>query len=597
MGGFQASYFAGDWVGIAGDRTWVIVESESISPTIGELWNALKVFRDPLDFIDVITAYGIRNTPSFAFASVAQNEIWIVVRGRARAKAVRGGETFELDSNDSQTWQEYRFEDNLEDIQLIGDLLELSSSFPLSAGVVRAAVLSIATSTLIAPVEALSPSSSAVNAKIDEKSDSYSVENPSSSSTDTTDAVEDAPVSVSDSEFDEANAKIDDKSDSYSVENPSSSSTDTTDAAEDASVSVSDSEFDEANAKIDEQSDSYSVENPSSSSTDTTDAGEDVPVSVSDSEFDEDEHDEYREALFGATIDRSVEGAAIREAAAHILETGGEEELASGNEADRQSLEQNDFDSTLSEFTPPSNEDVFEEQIVDNELIDSIPFFNLGLVPESTPPTSVKRTPLEVKHVGGSRFGNLEFVSDDFVSEKADPTTTRRADIIAIINSSDSGFDPSSSPMVQAARCPRGHLNPAHAVICRICRNEIISQESFTVARPELGYLTMSTGGRIKLDRSVLMGRSPSLDRYLGSETPHLVKVPSPTNDISRNHLEVSLDGWQVRVIDLNSKNGTIIRLPGREVERLRPDVASIIEPGTFVMLSDDVSFTFEVTE
>ncbi len=242
-------------------------------------------------------------------------------------------------------------------------------------------------------------------------------------------------------------------------------------------------------------------------------------------------------------------------------------------------------------------EDGFEEPDVDNGIIDSIPFFDLGVAANSAPPKSLDRSPLEVKHVVGTRIGDFDLGSEEFALDKADSITTRREDLIAILNANNAGFETGSSPVVQATRCPRGHLNPAHAVLCRICRVEIVSQEAFKVARPELGYLVMSTGGRIKLDRSVLMGRGPSLDRYTGTETPHLVKVPSPTNDISRNHLEVNLDGWQVRVIDLNSKNGTVIRLPGRDVERLRPEVASIIEPGTFVMLSDEVSFTFEVTE
>ncbi len=313
MGGIQGSYIPGDWVGIAGDRTWVIVDSESISPIIGDLWDALKVFRDPLDFIDVITVHGIRNIPSFAFASITESGIWIIVRGRASVKTFRGIDSFDLGSSDSKTWQEYRFENNLEDIQLFGDLREFSSSFPLSVGVVRAAVLSVATSHSIARNEVLFPNSSAVTSSVEEQSESYA------------------------------------------ADDPSSISMDITDVANGTAIIGSDLEFDQVTSSVEEQSESYAADDPSSSSIDATEVEQDVEIGVSGPEFDEDEHNEYREALFGATIDRSVEGAAIREVAAHFVELGKIDELVSGDKVDRQSLEQNDLDSTLSEFTPPIN--------------------------------------------------------------------------------------------------------------------------------------------------------------------------------------------------------------------------------------------------
>jgi pSer/pThr/pTyr-binding forkhead associated (FHA) protein len=64
--------------------------------------------------------------------------------------------------------------------------------------------------------------------------------------------------------------------------------------------------------------------------------------------------------------------------------------------------------------------------------------------------------------------------------------------------------------------------------------------------------------------------------------------------DISRSHLEVSLDEWHVLVTDLKSTNGTVVTLPGRSPERLRPGQALMIEPGTVVTLADEVHFTYE---
>jgi pSer/pThr/pTyr-binding forkhead associated (FHA) protein len=76
-----------------------------------------------------------------------------------------------------------------------------------------------------------------------------------------------------------------------------------------------------------------------------------------------------------------------------------------------------------------------------------------------------------------------------------------------------------------------------------------------------------------------------------------VVKLPSPTNDISRSHVEVSLDEWHVVVADLNSTNGTTVTAPGQAPVRLRPHEPIPIEPNTEVNLADEVVFRFEVTE
>lgn len=160
------------------------------------------------------------------------------------------------------------------------------------------------------------------------------------------------------------------------------------------------------------------------------------------------------------------------------------------------------------------------------------------------------------------------------------------------------GADPgavSKDRMIHAVLCPAHHPNPAHAGSCRVCGVTILEQSPVTVPRPALGRLGLSTGDEVSLDRGVLMGRGPTEGRLVGGERPHRVKLPSPGNDISRNHLEVRLDGWHVLVTDLHSTNGTLVTRPGRPPERLRPDQPTMIEPGTVVTLADEVSFTYEV--
>ena len=154
-----------------------------------------------------------------------------------------------------------------------------------------------------------------------------------------------------------------------------------------------------------------------------------------------------------------------------------------------------------------------------------------------------------------------------------------------------------TGPIVLAARCPGGHLSPAHAGNCRVCRQPMPAQQPMTVPRPTLGLLRFSTGDVVTLDKGVVMGRAPQPPAGEGRDRPHVMQLPSGDRDISRTHAEVSLDGWLVFVEDLGSTNGTVVRLPGQPPIELRPHDPQLIEPGTAVSLTDEISFTFEVEE
>jgi hypothetical protein len=151
-------------------------------------------------------------------------------------------------------------------------------------------------------------------------------------------------------------------------------------------------------------------------------------------------------------------------------------------------------------------------------------------------------------------------------------------------------------PTVHALLCPDSHVNPPGSPACRRCGAPLPPQDPVSVPRPVLGVLRLSTGDVIPLDRGVIMGRSPRTD-YHGEERPHVVKLPGGDGEISRTHLHVSLDGWHVLVTDLHSTNGTLVVLPGREAEQLRPGEPVPIPPGTVVVLAADVDFRFEAAE
>jgi hypothetical protein len=150
-------------------------------------------------------------------------------------------------------------------------------------------------------------------------------------------------------------------------------------------------------------------------------------------------------------------------------------------------------------------------------------------------------------------------------------------------------------PAVSALLCPAGHVNPPSEAACRQC-GDPLPNDTVIVPRPVLGVLRLSTGDVITLDRDVVMGRNPRADFTGddGEERPHVVKLPSADGDISRTHVRVTLDGWHVLVTDLNSTNGTLITLPGRDPEQLRRGETVPIRLGTLVTLADGIDFRYE---
>lgn len=147
---------------------------------------------------------------------------------------------------------------------------------------------------------------------------------------------------------------------------------------------------------------------------------------------------------------------------------------------------------------------------------------------------------------------------------------------------------------VLAGRCPVGHLTPAFAPECRVCRASLAPQEPVEVPRPDLGGLRLSTGQLVRLDRGAVLGRRPSVPAGHSGEEPRLVVLQASDGAVSAQHLEVVLDYWTVGVRDLGSTNGTEVTQPGRPAVRLRPHELVILEPGARVNLAGSVSFVFD---
>ena len=240
-------------------------------------------------------------------------------------------------------------------------------------------------------------------------------------------------------------------------------------------------------------------------------------------------------------------------------------------------------DAVESGFIPPPPMSAAENE---NEVptpsgaffIDSVPR-SLTSAGEPASNTAAEAASVEGIHDGHTvRTDKMSFLREQLQSESPMVTDTQAQ---------------GDAPMVVALLCTEGHPNPTHVQSCRICEGDMTDQ-STTVPRPSLGSLHFSTGEIVALDRDVVIGRRPRYTPQQGRPEAHLVPVPSPNQEISRTHCEVRIDGWEVRVRDMGSNNGTFLIRQGQSPVRLTDSAPALLRPGDILDLGDAVSVRME---
>lgn len=91
----------------------------------------------------------------------------------------------------------------------------------------------------------------------------------------------------------------------------------------------------------------------------------------------------------------------------------------------------------------------------------------------------------------------------------------------------------------------------------------------------------------VLLDAIAYIGRKPSTPRVVRDGTARLVRVQSPTQEVSSTHLELRQVGTTVVAHDLQSTNGTRLGVPGHPVRTLRPGESVVVTIGTLIDIGD----------
>lgn len=156
--------------------------------------------------------------------------------------------------------------------------------------------------------------------------------------------------------------------------------------------------------------------------------------------------------------------------------------------------------------------------------------------------------------------------------------------------------DEAAGPQVDGIMCSRGHFNDPAASYCSSCGISLVHQTHNLVkgTRPPLGIIVFDDGSTYSLDIDYVIGREPDGDPRVAAGDARPVGLADPERTMSRVHVEVALQGWDVMIVDRGSANGTYVAAIGdQQWTRLSPSLPTKIKPGTRVLVGQR-SFTYE---
>ncbi|GAA4085861.1 FHA domain-containing protein [Nonomuraea soli] len=152
-------------------------------------------------------------------------------------------------------------------------------------------------------------------------------------------------------------------------------------------------------------------------------------------------------------------------------------------------------------------------------------------------------------------------------------------------------------PLVYGVDCKNDHFNDPRLPYCASCGVALVQRTlvPYKGPRPALGVLILDDGTALPLESDYLLGRDPDRAPEVAGGTARPAKVTSPDGSVSRRHLRVALDGWDVNLVDLGSVNGTQIQPPGDpNFYDIPPNEPVTITPGTTVRIGVSRTMRFE---
>ncbi len=193
-----------------------------------------------------------------------------------------------------------------------------------------------------------------------------------------------------------------------------------------------------------------------------------------------------------------------------------------------------------------------------------------------------------------------DFISLPLAGDQARAAAPRRAPLPLGAEPPDEGGPGRAErgpSKVEGIYCKNDHFNDPEARYCAVCGIGMSQQTRVRKRgkRPPLGVLVLADGSVCQLDTDYVMGREPSLDSTVADGNARPLRLAGASPMVSRIHARVELDGWQVFISDLNSANGTQIRLPGKaDGTSLTPGVRAALVAGAEIRLGGEYGFRYD---
>jgi DHA2 family multidrug resistance protein-like MFS transporter len=138
--------------------------------------------------------------------------------------------------------------------------------------------------------------------------------------------------------------------------------------------------------------------------------------------------------------------------------------------------------------------------------------------------------------------------------------------------------------LVVGVYCRREHFNDPKMAYCTVCGISMAqaNREPGLGRRPSLGVLVLDDGTTFSLVTDHVFGRMPDDDAAVIAGAARAVRLPD--HSVSRVHARIMLDGWNVRVIDAGSTNGSFLCAPGESSWRRIPSGDGVLlQPGAAI--------------
>ena len=177
-------------------------------------------------------------------------------------------------------------------------------------------------------------------------------------------------------------------------------------------------------------------------------------------------------------------------------------------------------------------------------------------------------------------------MTEEFEDTTTSPGLRKRGAHGEIVDGAD---DVMADTVMTSPRIVVDLVEPAHEVASREAVEAAIGLPQ-AESLPFTGRYSFRVGeysDAVMLDRPARVGREPAVSRISKGETPRLVRVASPSREVSGTHLEVRQVGSSVIITDLRSTNGSVVMQPGSVPRKLRQGESVVVSPGTLVDIGD----------